>query len=444
MFSHKRADFGEDFVFGTATASYQIEGGQTDGRGPSIWDSFSATPGNTHNGDTGVVACDHYNRWAEDLDLLADAGFEGYRFSFSWSRLIPEGTGTTNEQGFDYYDRVIDGMLERNIKPYATLYHWDLPSALQDKGGWMNRDIAAWFADYATRVHQRFGDRLAATATINEPWCVAFLSHMLGIHAPGYRDLRAAARASHHVLFAHGTAVNALRAEGAKNLGIVLNFESAQGATGEPQDLAAARLWDGIFNRWYLDGVFKGQYPADVLEGGFGPHMPQGFEDDMATVATPLDWLGVNYYTRGLYKNDPTRSVFPIAKVDGPLEKTDAGWEIFPEGLEEILTRIAADYTSLPLVVTENGMAEVEGTDDPRRVAYYDAHLGAVLAAQKRGAPVKGYFGWSLLDNFEWAEGYAKRFGLVHVDYQTQKRTPKKSYAAFRALLTGENGSQTG
>ncbi|WP_404406061.1 GH1 family beta-glucosidase [Pelagibacterium halotolerans] len=442
MFSSKRADFGDDFIFGTATASYQIEGGQTDGRGSSIWDTFSATPGNTYNGDTGLIACDHYSRWAEDLDLLSDAGFDAYRFSFSWPRLIPEGTGARNEKGFDFYDRVIDGMLERNIKPYATLYHWDLPSALQDKGGWMNRDIAGWLADYAVEINKRFGDRLAATATINEPWCVAFLSHMLGVHAPGYRDLRAAARASHHVLFAHGTAINALRAEGAKNLGIVLNFEVAQGATGKPEDLAAARLWDGIFNRWYLDGVFKGQYPADVLEKGFGPYMPDGFENDMATVSAPLDWLGVNYYTRGLYAADPSRSVFPIKKVDGPLEKTEMGWEIFPEGLEEILTRIAADYTDIPLAVTENGMAEVEGTDDPRRIAYYDAHLSAVLAAQKRGANVTGYFGWSLLDNFEWAEGYAKRFGLVHVDYDTQKRTPKKSYEAFKMLLTGANQSQ--
>ncbi|GGA56669.1 GH1 family beta-glucosidase [Pelagibacterium lentulum] len=438
MFSHKRADFGEGFVFGAATAAYQIEGGQTDGRGPSIWDSFSATPGNVQAGDTGAVACDHYRLWPQDLDLLADAGFDAYRFSFSWPRLIPEGTGTINDKGIDFYDRLIDGMLERNLKPFATLYHWDLPSALQDKGGWLNRDIANWFADYAVLVAQKFGDRLATTATINEPWCVAFLSHMLGAHAPGYRDLRAAARASHHVLYAHGSAINAMRSEGMKNLGLVLNFEVAQSASADPDDMTAALLWDGIFNRWYLDGLFKGAYPTDVLEQ-FGEHMPAHYLADMATVTAPIDWLGVNYYTRGLYAHDPARTVFPLRKVDGPLEKTDIGWEIFPQGLEDILTRISTDYTTIPLYVTENGMAEVEGVDDPRRVAYYDSHLASVRGAQNRGANVKGYFGWSLLDNYEWAEGYSKRFGLVHVDYQTQQRTPKQSYRAFQAMLAGNN-----
>jgi beta-glucosidase len=437
-FTHKRADFGEGFLFGAATAAYQIEGGHTEGRGSSIWDTFAATPGNVHNGDNGKYACDHYNRWGEDLDLLADGGFDAYRFSFAWPRILPEGKGQVNQRGLDFYDRLIDGMLERGLKPFGTLYHWDLPSALQDKGGWLNRDIAGWLADYAVLVTRRFGDRLASTATINEPWCVAFLSHMLGIHAPGYRDVRAAARASHHVLLAHGTAIDAMRSVGGKNLGIVLNFEIAQGASARPEDMAAARLWDGIFNRWYLDGIFRGKYPADVL-AHFTPHMPDNFAGDMAKVATPIDWIGVNYYTRGLYEHDPDRAVFPIRKVDGPLEKTDIGWEIFPQGLEDILTRISADYTSLPIYVTENGMAEVEGADDPRRVAYYDSHLAAVLAAQRRGADVRGYFGWSLLDNYEWAEGYQKRFGMVHVDYQTQKRTPKTSYRAFQELLTGAN-----
>lgn len=438
QFTHKRADFGEDFLFGAATAAYQIEGGHTEGRGSSIWDTFAATPGNVVNGDNGKYACDHYNRYNEDLDLLADAGFDAYRFSFAWPRIIPAGTGQVNSRGLDFYDRLIDGMLERGLKPFATLYHWDLPSALQDKGGWLNRDIAGWFADYAMLITRRFGDRLASTATINEPWCVAFLSHMLGIHAPGYRDVRAAARASHHVLLAHGTAIEAMRSAGGKNLGIVLNFEIAQGATNKPEDMAAARLWDGIFNRWYLDGVFRGKYPADVL-AHFTPHMPDGFADDMTTVSAPIDWLGINYYTRGLFAHDPDRAVVPIRKVDGPLEKTDIGWEIFPQGLEDILTRISADYTSIPLYVTENGMAEAEGVEDPRRVAYYDSHLAAVLAAKRRGADVRGYFGWSLLDNYEWAEGYQKRFGLVHVDYQSQKRTPKSSYRAFQELLTGGN-----
>src|SRR5690606_11494466 len=246
-FSHRRSDFGAGFVFGAATAAYQIEGGQTDGRGPSIWDSFAATPGNVVGQETGRIACDHYHRWPEDLDLLERAGFDAYRFSFAWPRLIPEGTGAINDEGIAFYDRLLDGMLERGLKPFATLYHWDLPSALQDRGGWLNRDIAGWFADYANVVARYFGDRLEATATINEPWCVAFLSHYLGKHAPGYRDIRAAARASHHVLLAHGTAIAALRAAGLDNLGIVTNHEIAQPASDRPEDMAAARLWDGIF-----------------------------------------------------------------------------------------------------------------------------------------------------------------------------------------------------
>jgi len=430
-FSHLRSDFGEGFVFGAATAAYQIEGGQTDGRGPSIWDSFAATPGNVVGRETGRVACDHYHLWPEDLDLLERAGFDAYRFSFAWPRIIPEGTGAINDTGIAFYDRLLDGMLERGLKPFATLYHWDLPSALQDKGGWMNRDVAGWFADYAEVIARYFGDRLEATATINEPWCVAFLSHYLGKHAPGYRDIRAAARASHHVLLAHGTAIAALRAAGLDNLGIVTNHEIAQPASERPEDAAAARLWDGIFNRWYLDGVLKGSYPGDVLDF-FGEHMPEGFGRDLGTISAPIDWLGVNYYTRSLWRAGEDGQ--PEA-VPGPLEKTDMGWEIYPQGLRDILLRIARDYPHVPLYVTENGMAEVEGLDDTRRVTFYDDHLGAVLEAQKQGADMRGYFAWSLLDNYEWAEGYAKRFGLVHVDYQTQTRTPKQSYAAFRNML---------
>lgn len=435
MFSVSRGQFGSDFVFGAATAAYQIEGGQTDGMGSSIWDSFSRTPGNVIGADTGEFACDHYNRWPEDLDLLRDGGFDAYRFSFAWPRLIPGGTGQANQQGIDFYDRLIDGMLERGIKPFATLYHWDLPSELQDSGGWMNRDVANWFADYATLVTQKFGDRLEATATINEPWCVAFLSHFLGIHAPGYRDIRATARAMHHVLYAHGKGIEAMRAAGGKNLGIVCNFEWTEPETDSEGDKLAAHTWDGIFNRWFLDGLHKGQYPEDIL-AGFGENMPKGFEDDMQTVSTPIDWMGVNYYTRGIYAHDPSRETFPLRKVEGKLEKTDIGWEIYPDGLENILVRISEDYVGdLPLYVTENGMAEVEGDDDPRRISYYDQHLQAVHKARQRGANMQGYFAWSLLDNYEWAEGYAKRFGIVHVDFETQERTPKASYRAFQGML---------
>lgn len=431
MFTVDRKDFGPNFVFGAATAAYQIEGGQTDGRGPSIWDTFAATPGNVKNADDGHMACDHYNRWPEDLDLIRDAGFEGYRFSLAWPRLIPEGTGAVNPAGLDFYDRLIDGMLERGLKPFATLYHWDLPSALQDKGGWMNRDIAGWFGDYAALVGKRFGDRLHATATINEPWCVAFLSHFLGVHAPGYRDMRAATRAMHHVLLAHGTAIDALRGQGVKNLGIVLNLEKSEPATDAPEDQVAFDYGDALFNRWYLGGVFKGQYP-EILTSALERVMPDGWQKDMEVVSRPLDWVGINYYTRGLYKHDASRPLFPIGQVKGPLEKNDLGWEIYPQGLTDLLVRVARDYTKLPIYVTENGMSE---DNDERRVAFYDAHLRAVKAAQDQGADVRGYFAWSLLDNYEWAEGYSSRFGIVHVDYETQKRTPKGSYRAFQGML---------
>ncbi|MDO8359799.1 MAG: GH1 family beta-glucosidase [Devosia sp.] len=431
MFSVERGQFGPNFVFGTATAAYQIEGGQIDGRGPCIWDTFAATPGNVRNADDGHMADDHYHRWPEDLDLIRDGGFDGYRFSLAWPRIIPEGTGAINQAGLDFYDRLIDGMLERGLKPFATLYHWDLPSPLQDRGGWMNRDIAGWFADYAAVVAQNFGDRLHATATINEPWCVAFLSHFLGIHAPGYRDIRAASRAMHHVLFAHGTAIAALRAEGAKNLGIVTNLQKCEPASDSPEDLEASTLMDGTFNRWYLDGLYKGKYPADIV-ARLEPYLPAGFEADMPVVSTPLDWAGINYYSRSLLAYDAATPVFPLKQVAGPLDKNDLGWEIYPKGLADLLVRVSREYTKLPLYVTENGMSE---TNDEKRVAYYDMHLKAVLEAQKQGADVRGYFAWSLLDNYEWAEGYTSRFGIVHVDYETQKRTPKGSYRAFQGML---------
>jgi beta-glucosidase len=431
MFSVDRGQFGPNFVFGAATAAYQIEGGQIDGRGQSIWDTFAATPGNVKNADDGHEACDHYHRWPEDLDLIRDGGFDGYRFSLAWPRIFPEGTGAINQAGLDFYDRLIDGMLERGLKPFATLYHWDLPSALQDKGGWMNHDIAGWFADYAAVVGKTFGDRLHATATINEPWCVSILSHLLGIHAPGYRDLRAAAHAMHHVLLAHGTAVDALRANGVKNIGIVTNLEKSEAASDKPEDVAAFDLGDALFNRWFLGGVYKGQYP-EVLTTALAKYLPADWQKDMEVVSRPLDWAGINYYSRGLYAADPTRAAFPIKQVPGTLEKNDLGWEIYPKGLTDLLVRVSREYTKLPLYVTENGMSE---NNDERRVAFYDAHLKAVLDAQKEGADVRGYFAWSLLDNYEWAEGYSSRFGIVHVDYATQQRTPKGSYRAFQGML---------
>jgi beta-glucosidase len=400
-----------------------------------MWDSFAATPGNTVGGDTGTIACDHYHRWPEDLDLVRDGGFDVYRFSLAWPRLIPEGTGAVNEKGVAFYDRLIDGMLERGLKPFATLYHWDLPSPLADKGGWTNRDLAAWFADYASLVGHRFGDRLAATATINEPWCVSILSHLLGRHAPGLRDLRATARAMHHVLVAHGEGIRALRAEGVANLGIVLNLEKAEAASGSPEDAFAARLWDGTFNRWFLGGVLKGAYPADITDL-LAPYLPDDWQRDMEIVARPLDWCGINYYTRTLLRHDPGGGILPWGRAEPRLETTDIGWEIHPEGLSEFLVRVWRDYTRLPLYVTENGMAEARGLDDPRRVRFHAEHLKAVLAAKAQGVDVRGYIAWSLLDNFEWAEGYAKRFGLVEVDFATLERKPRTSYRAFQSMLS--------
>jgi beta-glucosidase len=437
--THRRADFPEGFVFGAATAAYQIEGSSYGGCGPSHWDTFAATPGNAVNAETGAIACDHYHRFGEDLDLIGSGGFDAYRFSTSWSRVMPDGR-TLNEAGLDFYDRLADEILARGLKPFLTLYHWDLPAALSDLGGWRNRDVADWFADFTETVTGRIGDRMAAIATINEPWCVTWLSHFWGIHAPGLRDIRATARAMHHVLLAHGRSIEAMRANGMKNLGIVLNFEHANPASGAPEDVDAAKRYDGFYNRWFIQALTKKSYPDDILDA-FADHMPAGFESDLETIGVPLDWLGVNYYTRSNLKQDPDSAWPSLTSVPGPLPKTDMGWEVYPDGLHDILTRLASDYTGdLPIYVTENGMANADtvtggAVDDPDRISYFEGHLDAVRRAISDGAPVKGYFAWSLLDNYEWSFGYGKRFGLVHVDYETQKRTPKASYDAFRTML---------
>ena len=440
-FSFRRSDFPDDFTFGAATAAYQIEGASFGGAGPSHWDTFAATPGNVANAETGAIACDHYHRYEEDLDLLRSGGFDAYRFSTSWARVMPDGK-TVNPEGLDFYDRLVDATLERGLKPFLTLYHWDLPAALSDLGGWRNRDVASWFADYSTIVMDRIGDRMAAVATINEPWCVTWLSHFWGIHAPGLRDIRAAARSMHHVLLAHARAIEAMRAAGHGNLGIVLNFEHANPASDAAEDVAAAARYDGFYNRWFIEAITKKAYPEIILEG-FAGHMPDGYEKDMEAIGAPLDWLGVNYYTRSNVAADPETAWPALKTVPGPLPKTDMGWEIYPDGLHGFLTRLHRDYTGdTPIIVTENGMAWddhlVDGlVDDRERIAYFDTHLAAVRRAIADGAPVKGYFGWSLLDNYEWALGYGKRFGMVHVDYDTQKRTPKASFEAFRHAIGG-------
>ncbi|MEE2861385.1 MAG: GH1 family beta-glucosidase [Pseudomonadota bacterium] len=432
----QRTEFPRDFIFGAATSAYQIEG--TAGAGLSHWDTFAATPGNIADDSNGSRACDHMNLWPQDLDLVRDAGFDAYRFSTSWARVMPDGV-TLDPQGLDFYDRLVDGMVERGMKPFVTFYHWELPAALAATGGWQNRDIAARFADFCAAVHDRIGDRTATAATLNEPWCIAWLSHFLGHHAPGLRDISAASRAMHHVLLAHGAAMQALRASGAENLGIVLNFETSHPADNSSGATQAAETQDAIYNQWFIRALMGQGYPDAALQG-IGPYLPQGWQADMDLIAQPLDWLGVNYYTRQLYTADP--GLWPhAAEAPGTLPKTQMDWEIRPEGLTEFLTRLARDHTgNLPLYVTENGMALAAGPDvaqDLRRVQFIADHLRATKAAIDQGVDVRGFFYWSLLDNYEWGWGYGPRFGLVHVDYDTMTRTPKDSWHAFRDMLRG-------
>lgn len=433
-----RSSFPAGFVFGAATAAYQIEGHAFGGAGSCHWDTFAATGRNVIGNEDGARACEHYTRWAEDLDLICKAGLDAYRFSTSWTRVMPDGV-SVNPEGLDFYDRLVDGMVARGLTPYLTLYHWDLPSALADQGGWTNRATAERFADFASVVMGRIGDRVARTATINEPWCVSWLSHFEGHHAPGLRDIRAAARAMHHIQLAHGLAMERLRRDGHDNLGIVLNFADILPAG--PGEDAAVDLADAISNRWFIESVTRGSYPQVVLDG-LGQHMPQGWEADMPTIAAPLDWLGVNYYTRALVAHDEG-AAWPATKMhEGPLPKTQMGWEIYPEGLRNLLVRMSREYLGdLPVVVTENGMAwddhVVEGeVADAMRCRYVAAHLVAARQAIAEGVNLQGFFYWSLLDNYEWAFGYAKRFGLIHVDFDTMQRTPKASWLALQAALS--------
>lgn len=433
----KRSDFPRSFLFGAATAAYQIEGTQFGGCGSSHWDTFSATGQNVVRNENGAVACDHYNRWEQDLDLVRSGGFDAYRFSTSWARIMPDGV-TVNPEGLDFYDRLVDGIVARELTPFLTLYHWELPSALADKGGWTNRETAERFADFAETVMARLGDRIAQTATVNEPWCVSWLSHFEGHHAPGLRDIRAAARSMHHIQLAHGLAVERLRARGHGNLGVVLNFSEI--LPFEAGQEPAADLADAIGNRWFIESIVKGTYPKAALEG-LGRDMPDGWESDMKVISAPIDWLGVNYYTRNIVSAKPGAAWPALQSHEGPLPKTQMGWEVYPEGLRNLLVRMSRDYVGdLPIVVTENGMAwadQVEGNAviDDTRVSYISRHIAAAKEAMDQGVNLQGFFYWSLLDNFEWAFGYEKRFGLVHVDFSTLKRTPKRSFEEFRNSL---------
>ncbi|MFT7722376.1 MAG: GH1 family beta-glucosidase [Roseateles sp.] len=431
--------FPPDFTWGVATSSFQIEGAaREDGKADSIWDVFCRQPGVIADASNGDVACDHYHRLEEDLDLIASLGVNAYRFSIAWARVQPQGRGAWNEPGLDFYRRLVDGLARRNIRAFATLYHWDLPQALQEQGGWAARDTAHRFVDYARGIQARLGDRLHAIATHNEPWVVATLGHEKGIFAPGIKDRAVAAQVSHHLLLSHGLAVQALRADGATaRLGIVLNFAATQAASDSPADLAAARLADAHSRRWYSDPVFKGSYPAEAL-ADLGADAPRVEPGDLDIIRTPIDYLGVNYYTR--YIASATR---PYDAAAAGLPLTDMGWEIHPTGLTDLLCQMKADYGDAlpPVHITENGGAFPDHADashrvdDQDRIAYVRDHIAAVAEAARRGVPMAGYFVWSLMDNFEWASGYAKRFGIVHVDYATLRRTPKASAHWYRDFL---------
>ncbi|MEC7238155.1 MAG: GH1 family beta-glucosidase, partial [Pseudomonadota bacterium] len=425
-------------VFGGATSSYQIAGTRLGGGGPSHWDDFAAEAGRISDGSDGALACDHYHRFAEDLDLVRDGGFGAYRFSFSWPRLLPESDGVVNPEGVAFYDRLLDAMLERGLQPFATLYHWDLPRRHALAGGWQSRDTCGWFADYTDLVMRHFGDRLHAVAPVNEPWCVSWLSHYWGHHAPGLTDLAAAARSMHYIQLAHGKSLEVLRGHGHRNVGCVLNKEFAVPVDGS--DLAAEKtaLFDGIYNRWFEESTFKGCYPQDVL-AIFGDHMPDNYEDDLGLISAPLDWAGSNYYTRSVIQPDAAEPHIGFRCIRGDLPKTDMGWEVDPAGLGFFLRRMAEEYApGLPQYVTENGMANDDrlgpdgGIDDQDRIAYFEGHLEEISRLVADGVPIKGYFAWSLLDNYEWAFGYSKRFGIIHVDYDSMTRTPKRSYLAWQ------------
>ncbi len=437
------ARFPKDFIFGAATAAYQIEGAtREDGRGPSIWDAFSNMPGRVFGGHTGDVACDHYHRWESDLDLLVDLGLEAYRFSIAWPRILPDGRGAVNGAGLDFYDRLIDGLVARGIKVFPTLYHWDLPLALAGYGGWTDRDTAQAFADYTSVVVARLGDRMDALATFNEPWCSTYLSHLYGLHAPGERNLDAALAAVHTTNLAHGLGVQAARAERADlPMGIVLNVYAISPASDSEADVAAAERGFQFHNGAFMGPIFSGAYERDFMEA-LGDRMPVR-DGDMETIAQPLDWWGLNYYFPTTYAADDEAefpSVREVPSTDSGV-RTDIGWEIKADAMTDLLVQVYDRYDLPPVFITENGSCynmgpDGDGTieDEPRR-AYLEDHLAASANALDAGIPLKGYFAWSLLDNFEWAKGYAMRFGIVHVDYETQVRTVKKSGEWYSELV---------
>ena len=441
--------FPDGFLWGTATSAYQVEGSPlADGAGASIWQRFCATPGRVSNGDTGEVACDHYRRFREDVAMMRELGLNAYRFSIAWGRVLPLGRGATNEAGLDFYERLVDELLKAGIEPLVTLYHWDLPAALEEQGGWLNPDIAQWFADYAATVYRRLDGRVKKWVTINEPWVVSDGGYVRGVLAPGRNTRHEAPIVTHHLLRAHGSAVQAYRALGRHDIGLVVNLEPKHPASPSAADVAACGFADAYMNRQYLDPVLLGHYP-DELRAMFGEHWPDWPTADFELIRQPLDFIGVNYYTRSVARAN--EAIWPVPAVAVPQPEsiyTETNWEVFPQGLTDTLLWIRQRYGNVPLYITENGAAFADPAsvataelDDPLRVEYLRAHIGAMRAAIAQGADVRGYCVWSLLDNFEWALGYSKRFGIVHVDYATQRRTLKASAQYYRRVIASRGAA---
>jgi beta-glucosidase len=443
--------FPEGFLWGAATSAYQIEGAPlADGAGASIWHEFAHTPGRVANGDNGDVACDHYHRYADDVGLMARLGLNAYRFSIAWGRVLPEGAGKPNPKGLDFYQRLVDALLAQGIEPVATLYHWDLPATLQERGGWLHPDSAGWFADYARTLFDALDDRVPHWLTLNEPWVVTVAGHLQGEHAPGHRSLEETPRVAHALLRAHAAAVTAYRETGRHRIGLAVNLEPQHPASTAAADLAAAARRDAFINRWFLDPLYHGVYPAELADI-FGAHWPGYTAADLAGLAGTVDFLGVNYYSRGVVRNAPAHAPLRVACVrQHGSPHTAMDWEVYPAGLTEILLWIKGRYGNPPVAITENGAAfddppPENGTlGDPQRVDYLRRHLRAARQALDQGVDLRGYFAWSLFDNFEWAYGYGKRFGLVHVDFATQRRTPKQSAHFYSEVIRTRGARLTG
>lgn len=442
-----KLQFPADFIWGAATSAYQIEGSPlADGAGPSNWHRFCYVPGAILNGDTGDIACDHYRRWADDVRLMKELGLKAYRFSIAWSRILPNGRGKRNEKGLDFYRNLVDALIAYGIEPFVTLHHWDLPTALDDLGGWANRDAAHWFADYAHLIFRALEDRVHYWATLNEPWVIVDAGYLHGVHPPGLRSLEKAPLAAHNLLLGHARAVQAFRADGKGQIGLVVNLEPKYAASNDPEDLAAMARVHAYMNRQFLDPVFLGAYPDELAEI-FGRDWPRFSDGDLKLIREPIDFLGINYYTRSVVRSDPTSPPFFASPVPQPnTEHTEIGWEVFPAGLKSCLLWVKRRYGDIPLYITENGAAFADPEpknghlDDPRRINYFRTHLRAAHEALQQGANLKGYFAWSLLDNFEWTCGFSKRFGLVHIDYTSQKRTPKASASFYRQVIESNGG----